>query len=210
MDLQGPLHFKGKKCGTIFQVACVRGGGLEDQPSVFTLFIKSVTHKGLRLAKSVSCLKWPSDLIWPEFKLLNFCCWIGQVWGPWRRRNRLENATLFEHHEEEWRVCARKRGFGIIDGFISANYIMSRKLMKQVAEEVVSLLFKLVISNPNNTGWRRTKVTFTASSEGQTGEIESSYNHFFFNYNFVTQLIIFWSSALLMHTFAWEQWSRWR
>lgn len=78
MDLQGPLHFKAKKCGTIFQVACVRGGGLEDQPSVFTLFIKSVTHKGLQFAKSVSCLKRPSDLIRPEFKLLNFCY---LVWG---------------------------------------------------------------------------------------------------------------------------------
>lgn len=72
---------------------CSSARGLEDQPSVFTLFIKSVTHKGLRLAKSISCLKRPSDLIRPEFKLLNFSylVWRVGLGGPWRWRDPLAN-----------------------------------------------------------------------------------------------------------------------
>lgn len=84
----GPVHFKEKKCGTIFQVACVCGGGLEDQPSVFTLFIKSVTHKGLQPGKSVSCLKRPSDWSGPS---LNF--WTFVTGEASRRWDLLANIT---------------------------------------------------------------------------------------------------------------------
>lgn len=65
--------------------------GLEDQPCVFTLFIKSVTHKGLWLLKPVSCLKWPDNRLEPS---LNFWTWFGAEVPPLLlrtiHRNRLQ------------------------------------------------------------------------------------------------------------------------